>query len=78
MRRRPVLAAATDINEKILQDLFAFSGMIHLGMELQSVQGLRDISIFPEGRNRNALCGGHQFKSGWQFKDGIGMAHPNL
>src|SRR5215210_1164529 len=76
MRRRPILFAMTNVDEKVVKYFFSFYRMINLRMKLQSIENITG-AVLLEGRDRYAFRCGKQFKTIWQFKDCIGMTHPN-
>src|SRR5687767_2172491 len=58
MRRSPVLAAAANVDKEIVQNFFAFDGVVDLRVELQSVQRLSMAGgRLAECGYRNALGG---------------------
>src|SRR4051812_17189074 len=78
MCRRPVLRAMTNIDKKVMKDLFPFDRMIYFRMELKPIEYLFTFFFVPEGSYGNAIRSGEQLKIAGQLQDRIGVAHPDL
>ena len=55
----PILGAAADVDHEIAQQVLAFGGVGHFGMELNSPNGF---VFYFEGRHRDRRCGGDDLK----------------